>query len=137
MQPGNVSISITPRERGPLLSSARELESVKLDAIEHARRVVGEDVVRAAELSRHRTELADVRELLGQLEPAARVRHAKPDVTARRALLDEIVHSALIAEGQELADRIVALEPDGDLREITGRLGVMRRLVANLARVRS
>jgi hypothetical protein len=132
-----VSLRITHGESQALLSSARELASVKLEAIEHGERIAREGSEIPAELEGHQAELADVRELVEQLERLASTRRSRPSLTGRRGLVDEIVLGALIAEGQELADSIVELQPAGDLHDITTRLAVVRRLLATLARVRS
>jgi hypothetical protein len=136
VESGTFSISITRGEHATVLASARELASVKLDAVEHAQRALRAGAAAAAELEHHRTELAEVQALVDQLHAAADSHHRRPRVTGRRALVDEIVHGALIAEGQELADGILALEPGDDLREITARLAVVRELLTTLAAVR-
>jgi hypothetical protein len=136
VETGSFSISITHGESGPLLSSARGLAIVKLDAIDHAQRAVREGLQSAVELERHEVELAEARDLVDQLERSASSRRGRGRLTGRRALVDEIVLGALIAEGQELADSIVELDPGAGLAEITTRLEVVRRLVTTLARVR-
>jgi hypothetical protein len=136
VEPGTLSISISHGERGALLSSARGLASVKLDAIEHAQRA-GQEGDSTTELDHHLLELDEVQDLVEQLDRPARDRTEKLVLSGRHALVDEIVHGALIAESQELADAVVELEPDGELRDITARVGVVRHLVTTLAGVRA
>jgi hypothetical protein len=137
VEPGNFSISITRAEFGPLLSSAGELASVKLDAIKHAEQAVHESAGGMAELERQQAELAAVQDLVDQLARCARGGRARLSLSGRRALLEEIIHGALIAEAQELADTIIALEPTDELGAIAARVTLLGRLATTLARVRS
>jgi hypothetical protein len=133
----NPSISISPEESPALLSSARGLASVKLDAIEHAQRALREGAGSAAELEHHLLELDEVQDLVDQLDRRPRGGHERLVLSGRRALLDEIVHGALIAESQELADAVVGLAPTGELGEITARLAVVHPLLTTLAGLRT
>jgi hypothetical protein len=131
----DITLRIARGQCGALLSSARELVSVKIDAIEHAERAVRKGSASPTDLERHRAELAIVERLVDELDRLGR-RPDDQDVTARRALLDEIIVNALAIEAQELADGILASIGANDLSEIRARLSVVDGLMATLATVR-
>ncbi|HEX7299601.1 MAG TPA: hypothetical protein VF257_11385 [Solirubrobacteraceae bacterium] len=137
MELGNVTLTIPRQQCGTLLSSARGLIRVKLDAIEHAEGATKEASADAPDPGLHRAELDEVERLAEALERLGRDGDDQ-QLTVRRALIDEIVVSALSAEAQELADRILTLSGrEGDLGQITTRLAVVDGLVATLMTVRS
>jgi hypothetical protein len=131
-----VTLTIKLDQCGPLLSSARDLISVKVDAIEHAKRGLKKGLSSLAEIERHRAELAEVERLAHELDRLARGARGE-ELTARRSLVDEIVVSALITESQELADSIVGLTVAGSLADVATRLTIVNGLVGMLADARS
>jgi hypothetical protein len=131
----DITLRIARAHCGALLSSARELISVKIDAIEHAERAVRRGSASPTDLETHRAELADVERLVDELDRLGCVRDDR-DVTARRVLFDEIIANALATEAQELADGILASIGANDLGEISARLRVVDGLMAMLATVR-
>jgi vacuolar-type H+-ATPase subunit I/STV1 len=133
---GNVTLTIPPEQCAPLLASARELIGVKLDAIERAERAVGEGRARPSDLERHRAELAQVESLADELDTFGSGTRDR-ELTARRALVDEVIVSALAAEAQELADSVLALTEASDVGEMMARVRVVDSLLSTLAKVRS
>jgi hypothetical protein len=131
-----ISISITSGELCPLLESIGQLEAVKLDALSHAETAIQAGLDAAAR-ALHRKELGQVRALRVQVEKAVHARRPVARVTGRRALLEEIVHGALIAQAEALADRIVGLDSAAAPDAIAVRVRVIDRLVRTLATLRS
>jgi vacuolar-type H+-ATPase subunit I/STV1 len=133
---GNVTLTISREQCGPLLSSARELTSVKKDAIVYSERVVQAGGASRSRLQRDRAELANVEDLADKLERVGRGAHDQ-QLTVGRALIDEIVVSALASESQALADTALRLSGAGDLGQIAARLEIVGSLFATLANLRS
>jgi hypothetical protein len=130
-----ITLTISRDQRGSLLSSARELITVKVNALAHAEAQLRRGLATRNDLERHRAELAEaegVADALARMGPRADARN----VTARRAMVDEIVVGALVVEAQQLADGVLALAETSDLEGTIARLAVVAGLLGTLARIR-
>lgn len=132
MEPDTFTIATTHGECLSLLASARVLAEVKQEAV--ARTEAG--FADRAGRRRHRAELAEVRDLLRQLEKACdRAGHGAV-LTGPRALLDEIVHGALVAACEALTDSTMGLDPAGAVTEVAACLALVKRLLRTLTKLR-